>query len=188
MSQQELLITVVRELDAVKVPYMLTGSIASSLHGEPRATHDVDLVIAVQPKVVAHLASVFCEPEYYLDPQSAESAMQSGQMFNLIQVTSGDKVDFWPLTDDPFDTARFNRREPVEVAGVWVYVSSPEDTILIKLRWAKQSGGSEKQFGDALRVYEVQAGGLDLVYIGQWVDRLGLQDYWGRLIRESEPL
>ncbi len=188
MSQQELLIAVVSAFQAAGVPYMLTGSFASSLQGEPRATHDIDLVIAVKANAASSLAKAFHGPDYYLDVQSAETALRDGQMFNLIQVTTGDKVDFWPLTDDPFDRSRFGRRQEVEVAGVGLYVSSPEDTILMKLRWAKLSGGSEKQFGDALRVYEVQAGGLDMDYIHRWVDRLGVQEFWDRLIRESEPL
>lgn len=52
--------------------------------------------------------------------------------------------------------------------GKDIWVSSPEDTILAKLRWANESGGSEKQFGDTLGVFEVQGGDLDLDYIGNW--------------------
>ena len=64
-------------------------------------------------------------------------------MFNLIDVTSGDKVDFWMLTNEPFDRSRFARKYAEEVWGMRITVSSPEDTILAKLRWAKLSGGSE---------------------------------------------
>jgi hypothetical protein len=76
----------------------------------------------------------------------------------------------------------------VEVAGRPVHVSSPEDTILMKLNWSRQSGGSEKQFGDALRVYEVQAGGLDHAYLETWAERLGVVGLWRRLLREAEPV
>ena len=75
--------------------------------------------------------------------------------FNLLDIVAGDKVDFWLLTDDPFDQSRFDRYvETFE--GQPLHVSRPEDTILMKLRWANMSGGSEKQFGDALSVYELQ--------------------------------
>jgi hypothetical protein len=188
VSQQELLIAVVTELDRVGVAYMLTGSFASSLQGEPRATHDIDLVIAVDPAAVPALARVFREPGYYLDEASAAESMRAGRMFNLINVVTGDKVDFWPLADEPFDHARFGRRQRVEVAGRPVHVSSPEDTILMKLNWSRQSGGSEKQFGDALRVYEVQAGGLDHAYLETWAERLGVVGLWRRLLREAEPV
>jgi len=76
-------------------------------------------------------------------------------MANLIDTVSGDKVDFWLLTETPFDYSRFTRRYHEELMGMRIAVSSPEDTILMKLRWSKMSGGSEKQFIDALRVYEV---------------------------------
>ena len=69
-----------------------------------------------------------------------------------------------------------------------INVSSPEDTILIKLSWATRSGGSEKHYLDALRVYEVQAGIIDHEYINQWVARLGIEDLWNRLRSEAEIL
>ncbi len=65
-------------------------------------------------------------------------------------------------------------------------VSTPEDTILAKLRWAKLSGGSEKQFTDALRVYEVQFGKLDIDYIMEWAKKLNIELLWKRLKAESE--
>ena len=82
-------------------------------------------------------------------------------MFNLLDVTEGEKIDFWLLTDEPFDRARFARRQRDEIDRVPVYVSSPEDTILAKLRWAKMCGGSEKQFTDARQVYEFQHAGFE---------------------------
>lgn len=90
-------------------------------------------------------------------------------MFNVIDMVEGDKVDFWMLTKEPFDRSRFGRRYPEQVFGLQHQVSSPEDTILAKLLWCKLSGGSEKQFRDALRVYEVQARLLDLGYLAKWV-------------------
>jgi len=65
-------------------------------------------------------------------------------------------------------------------------VSTPEDTILVKLRWAKLSGGSEKQFIDALRVYEVQYGNLDLNYLDHWVKKLEIEPLWKQLLDEAE--
>ena len=109
-------------------------------------------------------------------------------MFNLIQTTTGDKVDFWPLTGEAFDRRRFARRRVVEALGLRLSVSSPEDTILMKLRWSKASGGSEKQLVDALRVYEVQAGGLDLQYLRDWAARLGVADLLAEVVRQAEPL
>ena len=75
-----------------------------------------------------------------------------------------------------------------EFDGVPLRVSCPEDTILMKLRWAELSGGSEKQFGDALRVYEVQHGILDQAYLDAWAVRLGVTASLARLRLEAKPI
>jgi hypothetical protein len=70
------------------IEYMISGSIASSLQGEPRASHDIDIVVAVRAPaaaVAARLKVAFPKPDFYLD-------------------------DFWLLTDEDFDRARFDRR------------------------------------------------------------------------------
>jgi hypothetical protein len=178
---------VIQALDESGCAYMLTGSFASSMQGEPRLSHDIDLVVDLRPPSVPALRRMFPSPEFYLDEQSMYEAIQTGTMFSLLQVTEGDKIDFWMLTDDPFDVARFSRRQSEETLSMKLFVSSPEDTILAKLRWAKLSGGSEKQFHDALRVYEVQSGVLDMEYLTRWVETLALQEYWARLCREASP-
>jgi hypothetical protein len=186
MPQQELLKTVVRALDAAGIDYMLTGSLASSMQGEPRSTHDIDIVVTIPRSSVPHLVAAFKEPDFYLDARSIEDAIQSEGMFNLIDTREGDKVDFWILTPDPFDQSRFARKIIEEVLGGRVKVSSPEDTILAKLRWCKLSGGSEKQFIDALRVYEVQKENLDIAYIEAWAKRLQVESLWTRVTNEAE--
>lgn len=140
MSQQELLKKVITILEETGIPYMVTGSIASSLQGEPRASHDIDIVVDISREVILSLLEAFPSPHYYLSRESIESAIFHKKMFNLIDIQEGDKVDFWLLTRDPFDESRFARRYQEEILGMRLYLSSPEDTILAKLRWAKLSG------------------------------------------------
>jgi hypothetical protein len=83
-------------------------------------------------------------------------------------------VDFWLLTDDPFDRSRFGRRRVAEILGQRIAVSTPEDTILMKLRWAAESGSSERQLGDARHVYELNKDAMDIAYIESWAERLGV--------------
>lgn len=165
---------------------MITGSVASSLQGEPRATHDLDVVVAIQKTDAPALLEGFPHPRFYLDEKAILEAIDTGGMFNAISLEDGDKVDFWMLTNDPFDAARFARRVHIDVFGIPLKVSSPEDTILAKLRWSSMSGGSEKPFVDALRVFEVQIGVLDRVYLQDWAERLGVQELWIRLQAEAE--
>jgi len=186
MSQQELLRKVIQALDSAGIEYMISGSMASSLQGEPRSTHDIDIVVAIERASARKLAEAFSPPDYYLDEQSIIEAIGGNGMFNLTDVNSGDKVDFWVLTDEPFDRSRFARRYIEEATGMRIAVSSPEDTILAKLRWARLSQGSEKQFTDALRVYEVQFPKLDMTYLHRWAKELGVESLLDRLQKEAE--
>lgn len=188
MSQQGLLSRVVGALERAGVGYMVSGSLVSSLQGAPRMTHDVDVVVSLPPASVAGLAATLSGPTMHLDVEAATAAARDRSMFNLVDETSGDKVDFWLLTDEPYDEARFARRILVEALGLRFAVSAPEDTILMKLRWAALSGGSERQVGDAVRVYEVQAGSLDEGYLDDWAARLGVDDLLARVRSEAEPL
>jgi hypothetical protein len=186
VSQQELLKRVIRALDQAKIQYMITGSIVSSLQGEPRATHDIDIVVAIQKTRAQLLVQAFPPPDFYMEKESILDAIDRRQMFSLIDLKEGGKVDFWTLTDEPFDRSRFGRRYPEEFMGLKMLVSSPEDTILVKLRWANLSGGSEKQFTDALRVYEVQYEKLDIDYLECWAKKLDIELLWNRLKNEAE--
>jgi hypothetical protein len=191
MSQSELLKRIVTRLGEAGIEYMLTGSVVSSLQGEPRATHDIDIVIAVRIEpgdAARRLKAAFPEPEFYLDEASATAAIAALGMFNLIDPREGDKVDFWLLTPDPFDRSRFARRAIEQFEGIELRVSRPEDTILMKLKWASMSGGSEKQFTDALRVYEVQHAQLDQSYLDSWAATLGVVELLQRLRAEAEPI
>ena len=186
MSQQELLKKVVILLDGNGIDYMVTGSVASSLQGEPRSSHDIDLIIAIRNNDVPFLTQAFAGPGYYLDETSIRQAIVDWGMFNLIEAQTGDKVDFWVLTNDPFDRSRFTRKRTEKVFGIKIKVSCPEDTILAKLLWAAKSGGSQKQFIDALRVFEVQYKNLDISYMDQWADNLGITSAWQHLKTTAE--
>jgi hypothetical protein len=185
MLQQELLSRVVRCLDDLGIDYMLTGSYASSIQGEPRSTHDIDLVVALTTDDADQLVDAFPDAEFYVSPPAIRDAIERRGMFNVIHMESGYKVDFWVLKDHPFDALCFARKRPETAWGIVLKVSTPEDTILAKLRWAKQCGGSEKQFNDALRIYEVQSPHLDMAYLDDWANRLGVADLWERLKAEA---
>ena len=187
MSQQDLLTDVVGTLQILGIEFMLSGSHASSLQGEARATHDIDLVAKLTQSDVEPLLTAFKADRFYLSKSAMEAAIESKRMFNLLEATTGDKVDFWVLTDSPFDQSRFARRQKIDIGEQIVDVSSPEDTILMKLLWCKQSGGSEKQINDVMRVYELQSGVLDESYLQEWVRELDVNDLWQRVLDEAEP-
>jgi hypothetical protein len=186
MSQQELLKHVANTLTAAGIEYMVTGSVASSLHGEPRSTHDIDLVVGMPVEAVKKLMLAFAPPDFYLSESAMMDALRDKSMFNLLSLKDGEKVDFWILTDEPFDRSRFARKRVELVLGMSLSISTPEDTILAKLRWAKLSGGSEKQWNDALRVFELQGRTLDLDYLTHWAKQLDVEDDWRQLQSAAE--
>ncbi|HJQ99226.1 MAG TPA: nucleotidyltransferase [Candidatus Polarisedimenticolaceae bacterium] len=188
MSQQELLTTIVGILDSTNIPYMVVGSTVSSYYGEPRSTHDIDIVIALHPNAVDSLYSGLSKLEGYVDDLAIRRALSRVGMFNYIDDGTGLKVDFWVVRDNPYDQAAFERRRREKVLGVDLMICAPEDTILSKLRWASELGGSEKQFQDALRVYEIQAAGLDRGYLDRWSTILGVDREWRRLLDSAQPL
>jgi hypothetical protein len=188
MLQPKLLKKVLALLEENHIDYMITGSLVSSMQGEPRATHHVDILVNITYSAIPFLVNTFIPPDYYISESAIEDAIRRKSMFNLLDTTEGDKVDFWILTDDQFDQSRFARKYEEKMSGLSMKVSRPEDTILMKLRWANLSGGSEKQFIDALRVYEVQFGNLDLNYIESWIELLQVKGLWARLQQEAQPI
>ncbi|MDN3514294.1 MAG: hypothetical protein NG747_07830 [Candidatus Brocadia sp.] len=186
MSQQEILRKVILTLDVTGIQYLVTRSVASSLQGELRSTHGIDLVVARERTDAKKLLKAFPTPDFYPDEGTIMNGINSQGMFNLIDVNSGDKVDSRMLTHDPFNQSRFARRYTREVSAMRIAVSSPEDTILAKLRWARLSGGSEKQFIDALRIYEVQCKKPDMDYLHKWAEKFDVESMFQRLQEEAE--
>ncbi|HBS28232.1 MAG TPA: hypothetical protein DEB06_02000 [Phycisphaerales bacterium] len=164
---------------------MLTGSTVSSLQGAPRSTHDIDVVVELSWRDFHALLEEFAPPRYDLNEAAAQSAMRApsgSAMFNAIDNDTGFKIDFWLLLEDAFDLSRFSRRRPVDWQGTTIIVSSPEDSILQKLRWSALGGGSERQRDDVRRMLQVQSSTLDLQYLGRWSHRLGVAADLDRLM------
>lgn len=168
---------IINILDAASVPYMLTGSFASSLHGMPRATQDIDLVIAPNPASLEALLKSFPEDRYYVSREAAFDAYQRASIFNVIDFASGWKIDFIVRKPRDFSRLEFDRRTPANVWGTTVFVASPEDVLISKLEWAKHAE-SERQIEDAAGIIRTQRSDLDTAYIEHWAEKLGLQAHW----------
>jgi predicted nucleotidyltransferase len=184
MSQLELLNKVIGNLNKHDIAYMLTGSIVSSIQGEPRTTHDIDILIELRQNDIPVLVQCFTGERYFLDEESVVDAVKKKQMFNLIDTIEGDKIDFYILPESEYELNRFKRKIQIHILGLNVYISTPEDTIISKLRWCKLSGNSQKQFIDAKNVYKNQMNNLDLHYIKQWIGKLELTTLFEKLLSE----
>lgn len=164
-------------LDAAGIPFMLTGSFASSLHGVTRATQDIDLVIAPTEDQLRELVAGLPASEYYVDLDAALEALGRQTQFNVIDLSTGWKIDLVICRDRAFSRQEFDRRLPVEYADVRLHVATAEDVIIAKLEWAKM-GGSRRQIEDVAGVLRLRKDEIDRSYVETWVGQLGLSDQW----------
>ncbi len=162
-GQKEFLSQITKILSDLKIPYMICGSLGSSLYGEPRATNDIDIIVAGNLKRIKEFVGSFPDQDFYADQDMAVDAFKHRSMFNIIDLNSGWKADIIFLKDDEFSQVEFSRRQSANLLGSTVQIISPEDSILSKLDWSKK-GESDRQFRDALGVAIVQGKNLDMNY------------------------
>ena len=167
-------------LERIGVPYVIGGSFASSLYGEPRSTNDVDVVTDLQrPTALAFVDAL--GDGFYVDAGAAIDAVDSGQSFNIVHIGSAVKVDIFIAGSDLLDRERLRVRRRVEIqatdAPVGLFIDTPEHTVLRKLEWYRRGGeSSERQWRDVLGVLRVQRNQLDESYMRTWATRLGIAD------------
>lgn len=167
-----------RALDAMGVPWFLTGSIASSMHGIPRSTNDIDIVAALPPHASGEFAGRLGDG-YYADEDMIRTAFLRRQACNVIWLETMMKVALMPPRFDFDGDAMARRQRSVLSDGsgtdLAVTVATPEDAILAKLVWYREGGAvSERQLGDIRGIVAAQAGRLDHGYLDAWTRRLGL--------------
>lgn len=155
---------------------MLTGSFASSIHGETRTTHDVDLVIDPTAGRLKRFVAALPPAEYYVSLPAALVALERRSQFNVIELEENWKVDLIVRKERRFSRVEFDRRSDADYAGARIKVATPEDVILAKLEWAK-AGGSLRQIEDAAGILKVQTA-LDDAYLTEWVRELGVEAQW----------
>lgn len=153
---------------------MLTGSLASTFHGEPRATRDMDIVIDPDPAALGRLVDLLRAGDFYVDRDAAEEALRHRGQFNAIG-PDATKIDFIVRRDRPFSIEEFARRRRVAILGASADIATAEDMILAKLEWAAATG-SERQVRDIEGILAVAGDGLDQAYLTSWAARLGVAD------------
>lgn len=183
MNFDEVVLKVVALLNKMDIPYFLTGAMAVVYYGEPRTTHDIDLVIVIKNSDVNTMIENF-EKEFFIDERSIETAIDEKSMFNAVHKETGFKVDFWILGDDDFNKKRFMRRVKVEILGTTMYLPSAEDAIISKLEWYKMSD-IDKHYFDALGIYRIQKGKLDMDYVTLWCRKKSILEYWLKIQKEG---
>lgn len=173
---EELLIKVASVLEQLHIPYIVTGGAAVVLWGKPRFTADIDIVIELD---TTHIAPFITEMRKalgktaYIDESMIRAEQARKGEFNIIQPESGLKVDFFVRGGDVYEKKRIERGVVKQIGTQNVRFISPEDLILIKLLWYKESE-STRHLEDAESILSIQRDSLDYEYLAQWAKRQGV--------------
>ena len=171
--------------DDLAVPYLVGGSLASSVYGVPRATQDVDLVADIRAEHVdrftAHL-----QGDFYVDADMIRDAIARRASFNVVHLPTMFKADVFVLRADAWSREEMKRarveRLSIDDRDVSIRFATPEDTLLHKLIWYKLGNEiSDRQWSDILGVLRVQGDALDTAYMNYWADLLDV----ARLLRRA---
>ena len=166
------------------IDYMVTGSVAAMLYGQPRLTHDIDVVLHLGTGMVEEFCRAFPLDQYYCPPPEilrVELSRDSKAHFNLIHHATGFKADVYLKGLDPFHAWAFDQCRPVDLkAGARLWIAPPEYVIVRKLEFFRE-GGSEKHLRDIRGILAASADLLDLAELERWIDELRLGDLWTRV-------
>lgn len=190
---QQILTVVVRFarlLEELKVPYFVSGSVASIAYGQVRTTLDIDIVARLKMEHAAPMASRL-RMEFYVIPDAIREAIEQHASFNLVHLASAMKADIFVPPDDAYTEAQFSRIIPTRLGGdSWplINLASPEDIVLAKLRRFDAGGRrTTRHWEDVLGVLAVQRDALHFSYLLEWAKALGIDDLLDRALDETRP-
>ena len=165
---QEALLPIIDVLEQLGVDYLLTGSVACSVYGLPRAVQDVDVLAELHSKQLPFLFERLVE-SYLFDRDAVTLAVQQRTPFSLLHLSRLVKIDIL-LPSTTFEVSVLQHRQTTLLiegrAPLWM--ASPEDIILMRLIWYCQTGSqADDQWNDLLGILKVQAPTLNLAYLSQ---------------------
>jgi len=189
MQSPDLLGTFVVPLEKSGIPYFITGSIASIFYGEPRLTHDVDIVINLSQSDILQFISLFPLDTFYCPPIEViriESKRRPFGHFNLIHHETGLKADLYPDADDRLHQWAFQNRRRIDFEkNLALWVAPPEYIIIRKLEYFRE-GSSEKHIEDLRKMLPQVDADLNQSYLQAELKKRGLIDYWARVNQAKE--
>lgn len=183
MPEPELSLLFVRPLNQIGARYIVSGSVASILYGEPRLTNDVDFVIFLRDTDIVRLREIFPAPEFCVPPReviAAEIARPAKGQFKGIHADTGSKADFYMAGRDEFSAWAFRNSRKMEYRGEPIIIAPPEYVIVRKLEYYRE-GGSEKHLRDIRAMLAVSGEQLNRVILNEWIQRQHLESDWRRV-------
>jgi hypothetical protein len=185
----EVTIKVTHVLESLGIPYLIGGSLASTLYGMVRTTQDSDIIAEMR---LEHLEPfvLALQDDFYMDDEMIAESIQCHSSFNIIHRKSMFKVDVFIPRPRPFLQSQLVRAQNQTFlfeSEISAKFASPEDIILAKLEWYRLGGEvSERQWRDILGVLKTRAGELDLDYLRKWANELKISDLLERALKNME--
>ena len=171
-----------RPLNRLATRYVVSGSVAAIMYGEPRLTNDLDIIIFLNSEASRRLPEAFPDPEFYIPPPDVialEVAREQRGHFNIIHPATGLKVDCYTAGRDELHAWAFRKARRAEFRGEPMMLAPPEYVIIRKLEYFRE-GGSEKHLRDIRGILNVSGEQLDRAALDEWIGRRGLAAEWQR--------
>jgi hypothetical protein len=184
MPEHNLFRIFISRLEKYNIPYIVTGAVASVIYGEPRLTHDIDLVVELDDKNAQKIIDAFPSEEFYCPPIEViklEARRQYRGHFNLIHQASGFKADIYLKGKDDLHKWAFTNKKKVEVDGKPIWLSPPEYVILRKLEYFRD-GQSGKHLEDIKNILEVSGEQIDKKQLEEKIRAYGLEKEWKKVV------
>lgn len=183
MQRLDLLSIFINPLESGKIPYFVTGSIASIFYGEPRLTHDVDIVVHLSEANINQIADLFPLEKFYCPPQEVikiENKRNSHGHFNLIHHETGFKADIYPQSQDPLHKWAFEKKLRVNLGAVTLWLAPAEYVIIRKLEYFRE-GQSSKHLDDIKKMLAQVEKNLDRSFLEEQIKQRGLESFWQKI-------
>lgn len=187
MPELRLFSLFLKPLNALGLRYMVTGAVATILYGEPRLTHDLDLVLEMDAEDAQSFAEAFPLDTFYCPPVETikvEALRRLRGHFNLVHHDTGFKADIYIKGEDKLHEWAMQRRMRFEIKGEVLWAAPIEYVILRKLEYFRE-GGSEKHLRDIAGILRASSELIDLPEINYWLERLGLTKDWQKALEET---
>lgn len=183
MPETNFFLVFIEKLNKLKTEYFVTGSLAAIIYGEPRLTHDIDIVIELSDKAIDLFPELFNADDFYCPPLEvirAERQRSQRGHFNIIHLDSGFKADLYLTGRDEFHRWALTQKRKHQIAGIPIYVAPPEYVIARKLQFYSE-GGSEKHIRDIESMLKISKDKIDFTILVEKISGLGLSDLWSKL-------